>query len=97
LQKKTRNHLALIIYEWLFLARMIMSGLIASGSPCLHIFFFCSEGFLVKRNPKVLAAIQILLSPTVLFCQQTDHSTPADPQTIRLLLERICQLEASQK
>lgn len=50
-----------------------------------------------KNIPKALVAIQFLLVPTTLFCQQSDVSTAADPQTIRLLLERINQLEASQK
>ena len=52
---------------------------------------------LLKWNPKALVAIPFLLVPTILFCQQSDVSTPTDPQTIRLLLERINQLEASQK
>ncbi|HKV82573.1 MAG TPA: hypothetical protein VJP02_30775 [Candidatus Sulfotelmatobacter sp.] len=52
---------------------------------------------LLKSSPKVVVAIPFLLGPTILFCQQSDVSTPTDPQTIRLLLERISQLEANQK
>jgi len=52
---------------------------------------------LLTRSPKILVASSFLLVPTILFCQQSDVSTPTDPQTMQLLLERISQLEASQK
>ena len=52
---------------------------------------------LFTRSPKILVAIPFLLVPTILVCQQSEVSTPTDPQTIQLLLERISQLEASQK
>ena len=61
-----------------------------------HLFLRHRSG-LLKRSPNVLAAIAFLMAPTILHCQQSDVSTPADSQTIRLLLERINQLEASQK
>ncbi|HXQ34396.1 MAG TPA: hypothetical protein VN843_10315, partial [Anaerolineales bacterium] len=61
-----------------------------------HLFLRLKSVF-AKKSPKVLAAIPFLLGPTILFCQQSDVSTATDPQTIRLLLERISQLEASQK
>lgn len=59
--------------------------------------FLRLRSVLLKRSPRVVVAIPFLLGPTILFCQQSDVSTPTDPQTIRLLLERIRQLEASQK
>ncbi len=52
---------------------------------------------LLKKSPKALLAVPFLLVPTILCCQQSEVSTPTDPQTIQLLLERISQLEASQK
>ena len=61
-----------------------------------HLFLLL-RNVLLRRSPNVLAVILFLLVPTILFCQQSDVSTPTDPQTIRLLLERISQLEASQK
>src|ERR1700756_3298059 len=74
------------------------SGLIAGGrSPMFPHLFLRLKSVFAKKSPKVLAAIPFLLGPTILFCQQSDVSTATDPQTIRLLLERISQLEASQK
>jgi hypothetical protein len=61
-----------------------------------HLFLLL-RSVLLKRIPKALAAIPFLLGPTILFCQQSDANTPTDPQIIRVLLERISQLEASQK
>jgi len=52
---------------------------------------------LLTRIPKILVGILFLLVPTSLFCQQSDVSTPTDPRTMQLLLERISQLEASQR
>jgi len=61
-----------------------------------HLFLLLRSA-LLKWSPKALVAIPFLLVPTILFCQQSDVSAPTDPETIRLLLERINQLEASQK
>jgi hypothetical protein len=77
---------------------MIKSGLIAGGrSPMFPYLILLLRRVLLTRSPKILVAIPFLLVPTILFCQQSDVNTPTDPQTMQLLLERISQLEASQK
>ncbi|HEY6252963.1 MAG TPA: hypothetical protein VI685_23640 [Candidatus Angelobacter sp.] len=74
------------------------SGLMAGGrSTMFPDLFLLLKSVIAKEIPKALVVIPFLLGPTILFCQQSDVSTPADPQTIRLLLERISQLEASQE
>jgi hypothetical protein len=98
LQERIRNQPALAFNEWCHFAIMIKSGLIAGGrSPMFPSLVFLLRRVLLTRSPKILVAIPFLLFPTILFCQQSDVSTPTDPQTIQLLLERISQLEASQK
>src|ERR1700756_5358611 len=62
-------------------------------------YLFCSlENVWVNRNAKILASLcaLFLLCPTVLLGQQPD-TDGSDGQTVRLLLEKVGELEASQR
>jgi hypothetical protein len=54
---------------------------------------------LVKTNARRAAVIYLvfLLSPAILCCQRSDAASSEDAQTVQLLLNRINQLEASQR